>query len=204
MTLSADTLAELRAALQPADLRLEQYDEYFSFIRKWVAFNRAYSEVKEDKAEWQRVRAIANDLQAHWLEVAPLARQLASMECIGSKATRNRLLKPDKWGKSAMLYLREFFKLAQGDDLANCQFGACRPEKKQLCDAVQFDRVTLNDWREHEMAALLHLVYQVRCNLFHGDKRLAAGDAQTRRDSDLIQVSSQILDCVLEWLINAP
>jgi hypothetical protein len=212
MTLTADTLAELKAArhADPLGFDLEKYNEYFLFIRKWMAFNRAYSELitTQEKQENDRDKmlAIAKRLQPHWLEITDLAKQLASMECIGGDETTNpnHLLQPNKWTKSAMLYLREYFNLTQSADPANCQFSACRSDKKRLCNAVDI-KGALSDWQGRgEMAALLRVVHQVRCNLVHGDKRLAARGAQTRRDSDLIQVSSQILDHVLKWLINAP
>jgi hypothetical protein len=202
--LSPDTQLELRAAREYAHLGLEQQEEYFSFLRKWMAFNRAYSELKSDREEWKRVRAVAEDLQPHWSAVSHLAQQVAAMECIGSRKGQGRLLEPDEWGKSAMLYLREYFHLVGVVNVAHCQFGACRAEKKRLCDSVSFTHASLATWRGHEMAALLQLVYQVRCNLVHGGKRLAANDLQTARDLDLIHLSSLILDRVLEWLINGP
>ncbi len=154
-----------------------------------------------------KVLDIADALQSHWPEINDLAKQMASMECIGGRdkdRTLNHLLQPNEWTKSAMLYLREHFSLTQDTDPTNCLFATCRSDKKLLCDAVKFRKASLSDWKGREMAALLRLVYQVRCNLVHGDKRLEAADSQTVRDSDLIQVSSQILDRVLDWLINAP
>jgi hypothetical protein len=204
MPLSLDTQFELEAARHHAYLHREQYEAYFSFLRKWVALNRAYSELKTHKKEWQRVRAVADDLQSHWPEIKDLAEQLAAMECIGSLSDRSGLLQPDAWGKSAILYLREHLQLTRRVDVAHCQYDACRPEKKQLCNNVRLNNASLATWRGHEMAALLQLVYQVRCNLVHGDKRLAAEDVQTARDWELIRVSSQILDRVLEWLIHVP
>jgi hypothetical protein len=209
MTLTADTLTELEAARQHAHLRSEQYSEYFSFIRMWIAFNRAYSELttQKEKDDRDKVLAIADHLQPHWQDITNIAKQLVSMECIGGEdkdQTGNHLLQPNEWTKSAMLYLREYFSLAQNTNPDHCEFHACRSDKKLLCNTVKFTKASLSYWQGREMAALLRLVYQVRCNLVHGDKRLAAEDAQTVRDSDLIRVSSQILDHVLAWLINAP
>lgn len=204
MSLSADTLNELHAARNDGYLPLQHIETYFAFLRKWMAFNRVYSELTTPKEDSKKVIAIADSLQNHWSEIVDLAQLIVSMECIGSKNIENQLLQPEEWPKSATLYLREYFKLTLGVDPTRCRFAACRLEKKGLCDTVQFKNASLNAWHRHEMAALLMLVYQVRCNLVHGDKRLAAEDAQTARDLDLIRVSSQILDRVLEWLIDAP
>ena len=47
------------------------------------------------------------------------------------------------------------------------------------------------------MGALLRLVYQVRCNLIHGDKRFMARGFQGDRDHELVRLSYKILKIIL-------
>jgi len=61
-----------------------------------------------------------------------------------------------------------------------------------MCHAVGIEA-----WTHSEMAAVMRILYQVRCNLFHGVKRL---DVQTNKDQELLSVSSDILNEVFGWL----
>jgi hypothetical protein len=194
MPISEDTRQEIQAVLNP-DFRLP--DAYQSFVVKWIAFNRAYSDLEQGQ-DYEKVLRIGDRLQDHWGEVSDLAEQLVSLECVGGKHVKDsELLKPIEWVKSATLYLREQLDLVQATDPHGCEFADCRPQKRALCDDVE-----LVPWEKQEMAALLRLVYQVRCNLVHGDKRLGREDIQTRRDYDLVDISTQVLDRVLGMLLQ--
>ena len=137
--------------------------------------------------------------QHHWDEIEDLARQIVSLECIGGKsASGTALLKPIDWCKSATHYLREQLGLDQNIDPANCQFKGCaRPEKRALCN-----RVTTQAWNKNEMVALMRLVYQVRCSLVDGEKRLGRKNFQTDRDRELVRLADEIMDHFLIWIIN--
>ena len=192
--LGEDTMGEIEAVLD-GGFRLRSV--YQSFLAKWVAFNRAYNDLElGTRRDREKVLAVGQELQDHWGEVSDLARQLVSMECIGSERVEGSdLLKPTNWVKSATLYLRERLSLVSPADPQACEFAACRARKRELCSEGS------DTWPGQEMAALLRLVYQVRCNLVHGDKRLVDQDIQTNRDGQLVQVSTQIVDRVLELLL---
>ncbi|MFQ5343220.1 MAG: hypothetical protein ACE5F6_16900, partial [Anaerolineae bacterium] len=170
---------------------------YETFLVMWLAFNRAYNDLEEGR-DYEKVLAVGQRLQQRWDEVSGLASLLVSLECIGGEPVGDsRLLQPNEWVKGATLYLREQLDLQSAIDPQTCEFGACRPEKRRLCD-----RVEPKAWDKGEMAALLRLVYQVRCNLIHGDKRLADQDVQTNRDQQLICISRETLDRVLGFLLE--
>jgi len=194
MPIAKDTRREIEAVLDEG-FRLST--SYQSFLIKWMAFNRAYNDLDLGvNGDREKVLAVGKRLQDHWGEVSDLARQLVSLECIGSERVEGSdLLKPTKWMKSATLYLRERLNLVSPADPRACEFAACRAKKRELCNEGS------DPWHEQEMAALLRLVYQVRCNLVHGDKRLAGQDIQTNRDGQLVQISTQIVDRVLELLL---
>jgi hypothetical protein len=194
MPISEDTRQEMQAVLDP-DFRLSE--DYHRFLMKWIAFNRAYSDLEQGQ-DYEKVLRIGDRLKDHWDEVSDLARHLVSLECIGGERDKGSgLLKPSKWVKSATLFLRERLSLIQATDPHGCRFAACRQQKRRLCDDV--DVVA---WDKNEMAALLRLVYQVRCNLVHGDKRLFEWDVQTNRDLDLVETSTHVLDCILGLLLQ--
>lgn len=194
MSITEDTRREIQAVLDE-DFRLP--DRYQTFLVKWLAFNRAYNDLDEGQ-DHEKVLAVGQRLQEHWDEVAGLAVQLVSLECIGGERVEgSELLKPTRWVKSATLYLRERLGLQPPADPRACEFVACRMEKRSLCNEVIIDR-----WQKQEMAGLLRLVYQVRCNLVHGDKRLSRQDVQTNRDRQLVQISTQIMNRVLEFLLQ--
>ncbi|HEC36341.1 MAG TPA: hypothetical protein ENI39_07390 [Anaerolineae bacterium] len=196
MPIAQDTRREIEAVLDEGFLLP---NSYHSFLVKWVAFNRAYNDLDlRVNGDREKVLAVGERLQDHWGEVSDLARRLVSLECIGGERVEGSdLLKPTEWVKSATLYLRERFSLAPSTDQQACEFAACRPEKQRLCNGVKHD-----PWDKEEMAALLRLVYQVRCNLVHGDKRLSGQNTQTNRDRRLIEISTQVLDRVLELLLQ--
>ena len=52
------------------------------------------------------------------------------------------------------------------------------------------------------MAALMRLVYQVRCSLVHGEKRLGRMNYQTNRDRELIRLADEIMTHFLNWINN--
>ena len=192
MSLSEQTRKELRALRDGVDLP----GEYTQFMVHWIAFNRAYNELRFDEEESARVLGIGDDLQTHWKEVSGLARSLVSLECIGADRVQSQtLLRPNHWVKSATIFLR--YRLRITPSYPNCRNDPsfCRANKVSICRPVNVD-----PWGRTEMAALLRLIYQVRCNLFHGDHQLTAPDTQTNRDRELVVVSTDILNSVFGWL----
>ncbi|MFC2054327.1 hypothetical protein ACFLV7_08530 [Chloroflexota bacterium] len=173
--------------------------EYGSFLLKWLAFNRAYNDLETDRWERNRVINFARRFENHWDEIEHLAMEMASLECIGGKRVNSSdILEPDTHIKSATHYLRLIFELDKDIDAANCHFKGCkRIEKIQLCNGIP-----TYPWDMGKMSALMQLVYQVRCSLVHGEKRLADQNDQIERDRNLVRLSSQIMTPFLHWVLD--
>lgn len=190
LNLSVETQEEL--TLFANDHEPEMPWEYMRFAFAWMTFNRIYNENNSDRNEASRVISVGDQLEEIWDKVSDLARQLVSLECIGGARDPSGILKPKPEVKSATIYLREYFHIDGGIDSNDCHFHACRPEKRAVCNPV-----AAGPWSRSKMGALLRLVYQVRCNLVHGDKRLMARGFQGERDHRLVELSYEILKIIL-------
>jgi len=195
MLISPDTQNEIQVILR-GEVNLPQHYAYF--LLKWLAYNRTYNET-ETGQDWEKAIALADRFNHRWTEVEDLVRELVSMECIGGeRVPGTEFLKPFNWVKSATHYLRKQLELETHIDPINCQFFGCvRAEKKNLCN-----QVATEPWNRGNMAALMRLVYQVRCSLVHGEKRLGRPDYQTKRDQDLVELSDEIMTHFLTWINN--
>jgi hypothetical protein len=191
MQLSQQTKAELRAIRDGIDLP----NEYGQFMVHWIAFNRAFNELRHDEEETQRVLGVGDGLGEHWREIIPQTRRLVMLECIGADVVPHQtLLRPNRAVKSASIFLRQRLQIRPGyPECLNARI--CRDGKTSLCRAVDVDA-----WERSEMAAVLRIIYQLRCNLFHGEKRLAVPDVQTNKDRELVGASSEILNAIFGWL----
>jgi hypothetical protein len=202
MPIADDTRREIEAVLN-REFRLRP--EYQDFLVRWMAFNRAYNELDlefhkgEDHGDRAKAVAVGDQVLAdRWDDFSNLAARLVSLECVGGESVDySDLLRPGGWVKGATLHLREELHLSAKADGQECDFASCRPEKRRLCCDVRAE-----EWQKTRMAALLRVVYQVRCNLVHGDKRFLGEDIQTNRDRALIEISVAILDRVLGYLLN--
>ncbi len=191
MPLSPQTQSELRAIRDGVDLP----SEYSHFMVRWIAFNRAFNELRLDPEETQRVLGMGDDLCDRWREIIPQTRKLVLLECVGADAVPHQtLLRPNRAVKSATLFLRERMQIRPG--YPEClKARVCRDRKVSLCRGVDVD-----PWEHSEMAAVLRIIYQIRCNLFHGEKRLALPDVQTNQDRELVAASNEILNAIFGWL----
>jgi hypothetical protein len=176
--------------------------EYQSFFAKWMAFNTAYDELAKGK-EKQKVLKVADQLQNRWPEISPAAKLLVSLECVGGKKIPNAwMLAPDLEVKSATLYLREALGITARSDPPICQLETCRSEKQAACNMIPVSRSSVDMWAGHELGALMRIVYQVRCNLIHGEKMLCGEGFQANRDRELVRLSDGIVDQILNCLIE--
>lgn len=199
MSLSHETIKELKQARHvyyPSEF-------YLLFLVKWIAFNRAYNElfpvVDSDKAKVIKFGELMRD---RWEVFRPLAYKLVSLECVGGKrVSGSRFLKPISDVKWTTLWLREQLALDAPDE-NKYHFCSCRPDKRRLCDAATYSHTNAELWQSQgELAALLRLVYQVRCNVFHGEKSLVF-NTQTDRDKELISIAEQVVDYCLDLLLE--
>lgn len=171
--------------------------DYMRFAIAWSTLNRVYNENRSERFETQQVISFGDQIEGLWEAVAPRARALVLLECIGGEKDPSGILKPKPEVKSATIYLREYFHIDDGIDSNDCHFHACRPEKRAVCNPVASD-----PWGRSKMGALLRLVYQVRCNLVHGDKRLMASGFQRERDHRLVELSYEILKIILREIVS--
>ncbi len=190
VNLSPETLEEV--VLYKDGISLIIPDEYMHFAVIWSTFNRVYNENSDNRIESQRVIDTGNKLDNNWDAVAKLAVELVSLECIGGKKGPSDILRPKPEVKSATIFLRDFFNIDASIEEHNCHFAACRPEKRLVCNPVG-----IQPWHDSEIAALLRLIYQVRCNLVHGDKRLNIHGYQLERDHQLVHLSYEIIKIIL-------
>ncbi len=190
VNLSAETLEEV--VLYKDGMSLIIPDEYMHFAVTWSTFNRVYNENSDKGSEPQRVIDTGNKLDNNWGAVTKLALELVSLECIGGEKDPSGILRPNPVVKSATIFLREFFNIDASIQEHNCHFAGCRPEKREVCNPVG-----VRPWHDTKMAALLRLIYQVRCNLVHGDKRLNNYGYQLERDHQLVHLSYEIIKIIL-------
>ena len=113
-------------------------------------------------------------------ELEKLSKKLVSLECVGKG--RNDAI---PWNdiKQATLYLRKEFQI-NSDDICD----TCR--KKNSCT-----KQSLDGFQKFE--AIMRILYQIRCNLFHGDKPDLYG-AQGDRNKKLVYIGNRILTNILE------
>jgi hypothetical protein len=192
MPLTLETKNELLAIRDGIDLP----NDYIQFMVRWIAFNRAFNELRKDADETARVLGLADDLSERWREIIPQSRRMVLLECIGADAVPNEpLLRPNRAVKSATVYLRQKLMIKPGYPACIQDGTFCRRSKISMCSAVGIE-----PWNRSEMAAVLRIIYQLRCNLFHGEKRLTTPDVHTNKDREFIAVSNEILAAIFGWL----
>ena len=192
MQLTEQTRKELNAIREGIDLP----NEYTQFMVHWIAFNRAFNELRRESEETARVLGLGDDLSSRWHEIIPQTRRLVQLEYIGVDVVPHEmLLRPNRMVKAATVYLRQQLRIKPGypECVQNPRF--CRASKTSMCQSVGIE-----PWTRSEMAAVMRIIYQLRCNLFHGDKRLGFSDVQTNQDLELVAISNEILNAVFGWL----
>jgi hypothetical protein len=90
--------------------------------------------------------------------LSDVARQIAEVECVGDGGGENS---PQPEAKSATVFLRELL----GIEHDRICLEVCREVKRRECLNLGF-----GSWTGNPTTALLRIIYQIRCNLFHGDK----------------------------------
>lgn len=209
MPISEETREQLESIL-----RREVVDPSFDeFTRKWEIFNRVYNDLLAAKLgkkgnDRKKVETIAETppFPNFWQDqrLQQSTRQLVELECVGSDPLPHEgLLQPTKEIKSATLYLRDYFGIPI--NLTSCDHHYCRPEKKNICNPIIISGNELNQWQNKEFKALLMIVYQIRCNIIHGDKRFLPHYReynQYRRDVNLGRISNDIMNEIIRLILN--
>lgn len=161
---------------------------YKRFFIQWALVNLFYSaNFPEKNKEWDKLLNFGRNFSFLFNSVKDRqeVQVLIKEECVGRGILTS---KPSKYVKKATLMLREIYGLSEG--CINC-----REPKKQLCQNIPD---VPNNFIPFE--ALIIIIYQIRCNLFHGEK-LDIFEDQNSRDKKLVEASSSILDSILRLII---
>jgi hypothetical protein len=159
--------------------------EFLKFFFNWTLLNLLYNAASDKRDEVNRVLEFGKKyeklLDDQMLEHAT---QLVEDECVGDGKEE---APPNSWVKTASVQLRKHLELDQ-----NTICRRCRKNKQKECNAVH-----LENFQFTKFEAPMRIIYQVRCNLFHGNKSEYEG-YQGERNRKLVIASNMILEKVLE------
>lgn len=153
------------------------------FFKMWVLINAYYNEVYNEEYEWERVLHFGRDFgnilgNLNWDDL----RVFVVPECIG----KGELDKPpNPYVKKASEVLKGKLGITY-----NCE--ECREDKKQNCQ-----NIPLGNYNFQDFEALMRILYQIRSNLFHGDK-LAQNGYQNQRNQELVTQGNIVLRTILK------
>jgi hypothetical protein len=159
-------------------------EEYQSLFKYWVLLNLYYNELSDEKNEVDRVLSLGRAESYLFGALIDEASEIVRTECVGNGKLASA---PDAFVKEATLHLRKTLKI-NSDEICI----KCRPDKKAACQ-----QVTLKNYSFDDMEALIRIVYQIRCNLFHGDKTEVRDKFQMERDRELARLGSRIVQRLL-------
>lgn len=161
---------------------------YNEFFIQWMLFNSYYSKYKVgDKKGVMKFGKEHGDTMWENGSLTDVARQISEFECVGEGRGENP---PQLEVKSATVFLRTLFSI-EHDRICS---EVCREVKRRECSNLRF-----GSWTGNPASALLLIVYQVRCNLFHGDK-IESTPNERERNLFLVKSGIQVLDEVLKHI----
>ena len=156
------------------------------FFPMWILLNAFYNAMRHGGDEVGRVIEFGKTYNNFFPKLNRSSIiSLIVPECIGKCKSENP---PDKYVKAATQKLRMIFDI-------NDHCALCREKKQESCKSVKDIK-----WINGEFAALMRILYQVRCNLFHGDKIANTNDSQSKRDQVVIENSIRLLREILEQI----
>ena len=159
---------------------------YKTFFSRWSIFNTIYNELcPHCKHDWQKIQAFGTKYEKLWDYVSDLAQKLVETECVGNKRGSEP---PNKWVKSATLFLRNYFKINP------------EPICKECTKSKPCQNVLETPEYSKPLPALLTIINQIRNNLVHGDKNEPFNDFERKRNEYLANIGSEILKILLGGL----
>ena len=171
-------------------LKLGDYPEEFRrFFFQWTLLNLYYNELSKEEEEVQRVLELGRKHEELFDSAKNNAIDLVSTECVGKGKKDNP---PNSWVKTASLQLRKALNLD-----ANRICARCRTTKRIGCEKINTESYDFQN-----MEALMRILYQIRCNLFHGDKTEYNNSEQGERNKFLVRVGNEVLDKILESTVH--
>lgn len=168
--------------------------EFTDFFLRWMLFNSFCN--KYQAGDKQSVfEFTAEHGPAIWSDPAiqEIALHLAKSECVGNGAN-------DAPPHPEVKFATELLQQNSGmDHLAVCQ-QVCRATKRGACAAINSRDFSPSST---PVMALYRIIYQVRCNLFHGDK-VELDAFQMDRDELLVSSGTKVMDVTLLHISNLP
>ncbi len=160
---------------------------YHNFFTKWTLINPLYNACSTKKdCEPRRITDFGEKNENLWdPAIEDYTKMLVRLECVGEG--KNDLL-PNEYVRTATLHLRRELHIT--DDVCS----DCR--KKNTCDCSEMLNANF-----HKLDATIRILYQIRCNLFHGDKPELEGN-QGERNKKLIKIGDRILTDILQNLAD--
>ena len=167
---------------------------FTDFFLRWMLFNSYCS--KYQAGDKQGVVEFAKEHGSNlWRNqsVQDIAIKLANAECVGNGAN-------EAPPHSEVKYAQEFLQQTFGIDHQTICQQVCRPNKRAGCATIvsrEFSPPV------NPAMALYRIIYQVRCNLFHGDK-VDLDAFQMERDEFLVSCGTELMDVTLRHISNLP
>lgn len=169
----------------------KEYPEYyFRFFIEWGMINSLYNACSNSSHEAFRVVDFGKKSESlcwNYGSIKDNTRELVSCECVGNGKSFEL---PNEYVRAATLYLRNELHIDSGSVCANCK-------KNELCNKIKWN--SISDFNNYKFAATMRILYQIRCNLFHGDKPELEGD-QGERNKKLVENGDRILTDILHVL----
>jgi len=171
-------------------LKLGGYSEEFRhFFDQWTLLNLYYNECSKESKEVDKVLEFGRKYEESFGNVKNYAFDLMKTECVGNGKGD---APPVSWVKTASLQLRKALNI---DPNSVC--AGCRKEKRRECEKIKIEQYSFG-----KMEALMRILYQIRCNLFHGDKTEYKNGAQAKRNRSLVNTSNKILEKILFSIVK--
>jgi len=165
-------------------------EDYMKFFNQWILLNLYYNaKYPELENEVEKVLELGKSYKNLFGKIMSKREYITALikeECVGKGRS---ISIPSKYVKNATLQLREKLEIENG-----CE--NCREEKRGRCQEINPTEYIFEPFE-----AILRIIYQIRCNLFHGDKVILFGE-QFERDKILIEASSSILEILLNHIIS--
>jgi len=156
------------------------------FFKMWVLLNAYYNENYTEAEERDRVLHFGKDFDYIFnILDTQVLRFFIAPECVGEG---KHSAPPNEYIKKASEVLKNRSGISY-----NCE--NCRSDKKRSCQNIM-----IADYRFQDFEALIRILYQIRCNLFHGDK-LDGNELQRSRNRELITNGNIILQKILEEIV---
>jgi len=158
---------------------IEYPDFYLKFFFNWSLINSWYNASSNETSETKRVVDFGKTHNHLWNEeIEKKSKKLVEKECVGEG--KNNKPKPDVI--SATIYLRNKLMV-----------------NSNVCNNCKKNGVPCNNVKNmgfQNLDAIMRIIYQIRCNLFHGDKNELYGD-EGDNNKIYVSIANEILTEIL-------